>query len=75
MINDGSSTLKVTADSLSQLCAVVLRDSVRCGCRDILEFGIPKKTNKKTQVQSCFIPVGNNSLIVTVISEIDKFTH
>lgn len=41
-INDGSSRAKVTADSLPQLGAVVLGDSVRCGCRDILELGISK---------------------------------
>lgn len=42
VMNVGSSA----ADSLSQLCAVVLGDSVCCGCRDVLELGIPKNTNK-----------------------------
>lgn len=49
VINVGSSTLKVAARLLSQLCAVVLGDSVCCGCRHILELGIPKnRKNKQT---------------------------
>lgn len=48
VINVGSSTLKVAARLLSQLCAVVLGDSVCCGCRHILELGIPKNRKTKT---------------------------
>lgn len=52
VINDGSLTLKVREDSLSQLGAVVLGNSVCGGCRDILEPGIPKtrKTHKFSRV-------------------------